>query len=413
MGVGEDAGFAARLPPFPGPSADASVWDGATHDLDGGLDPFVKGPWAPVPDPAHCPLRYSLDPSKAGLDWTWAPCPSGNPDCQSLVVDWAPPGRVLDFQEEAPVRWLQGRAYFSYRRWYSTDPNTSDYAAVDVVQDLASGPVFAVGGYSDEIDWCWISSLAIGDYGVGYLASVGKDHVFPFAGWAPWSDLTHLEGNSPAGRQPTAAPGSSGFTRMGATRLTSGGIIFDIATQSLLAPPRVCGEGIELGWPVPGGWISNGSDIRFIGDDGSIATLTSPHASRGQLALDRASADTVVWTQLEGATVTMWSSPFSKTAVGFAPRPIAANPLLEGHRLIVNAGTALLVADASTIFMTRLSDGWSWSIPFEPGIAAAAPVWVDDQNIWIGTRSSNGWVIGGLVRLSRSNLGAPTIPPGL
>jgi len=428
-----DAGFSRTS--LTGPSPDPDPWDAAAmagFDAEG-VNPFEAGSWAPVPDSAHCPLRYSRDPAHAGLDWTWKPCPSGNPGCESLVVDWAAPGsQAFDFDHDGDaVRVVDGRAYFSYRRFYTTSASQLGDEApveVDVVHDLAGGPVFAVGGFAPETRWCLIPPLAVGEYGVGYLASIGAQQWFPFPAWASWGDLTTLTAASPAGR--TTGTLGRDLTRMGATQMYGGRSIFDIPTQRW-STPRVCGDPVLDGpvWPVPGGVIvafaPTGSELRFVAADGSSQLLASPETGQdiSWLMIDRSQANAIVWVESSGVrNAVLWSSPFTSTAAGLAMRKVASPGTLmppgqatPGGGMVANAGVTAFVADDSTVLVTRLSDGWSWLIPFEPGMVPERAVWIDDQEVWIATRlpkeAPRSYT--GLVRLSRGALGAPTIPPGL
>ena len=173
------------------PEYDAHVMDG----YDAGVNPFI-GHWVPSPDPVHCPLRVAADPANAELDWRWRACPSGRPGCRELILDWG----VLRwfgettgsmFPDHEPVMALDGKQFAVYRRFYKPT-EYGGYTAVLVVVQQIDGPViFAAGAYYPEIHYC-IPTLGIGQYGVGYFASIPDEGLA--VAWAPWSQPTQLQG---------------------------------------------------------------------------------------------------------------------------------------------------------------------------------------------------------------------------
>jgi len=173
------------------PEYDAHVMDG----YDAGVNPFI-GHWVPSPDPVHCPLRVAADPANAELDWRWRACPSGRPGCRELILDWG----VLRwfgettgsmFPDHEPVMALDGKQFAVYRRFYKPTEYGGYTAGLVVVQQIDGPVIFAAGAYYPEIHYC-IPTLGIGQYGVGYFASIPDEGLA--VAWAPWSQPTQLQG---------------------------------------------------------------------------------------------------------------------------------------------------------------------------------------------------------------------------
>ena len=158
----------------------------------------------------------------------------------------------------------------------------------------------------------------------------------------------------------------------------------------------------------------------FVGTDASWRKLYIPVAPNEVFghAADPSNGDAFVWMEgqlggLDYVNVNLYTSPYSTTAA--QPRKVTSIPSLynAGGGTVANAGMALVLTSFSTAELVRLSDGWAWSILAEPSDGFIVPLWVDDNDVWlvVAPAQAKGDGENGIVRISRSTLGAPTIPP--
>ena len=79
--------------------------------------------------------------------------------------------------------------------------------------------------------------------------------------------------------------------------------------------------------------------------------------------------------------------------------------------LVANAGVAVQLVSPTKIYLTRISDGWSWSVDADPGDEISRPLWVDATEVWFAVDDAVNKKTWSIVRIERSSLGPPTIPP--
>jgi hypothetical protein len=84
-----------------------------------------------------------------------------------------------------------------------------------------------------------------------------------------------------------------------------------------------------------------------------------------------------------------------------------------GYGMIANRGVALVVTDATTAVLYRLTDGKGWTIKAEPGETLVEPLWCDDDEVWIATSARKDRYESNILRLRRDTLGTPDVAPGL
>lgn len=117
-----------------------------------------------------------------------------------------------------------------------------------------------------------------------------------------------------------------------------------------------------------------------------------------------------------GKQPTIFSAPYTESLSGLVPRRVTEytdEVGANGARMVANVGLVLNVASNSGAMLTRLSDGWSWTIQPEPGTEFMEAIWVDDQEVWLatGTRYLGNLEMTGMLRIKRADLGNPTIAP--
>lgn len=409
----------------------ADPWDAAAMiGFDaGGVDPFASGTWVPAPDPLYCPLRVAADPANAGLNWTWGDCAPARADCKSLVVDWplVPNARAIGYLAGNSVHMVGGKPYFAYWRWYSTASTWPPFppAAVWTVQELYGAPVFAIGGFEPENDWC-SPIVSVSELGVGYVALI-RQHGLSFA-WARWSNLNAL--SSVVLKVSDLGIGGPQEYSLGAEQMFIGaypaGIsLFDVNTASLSAVRNGDGGVVSGERPiaVPGGAVALTADgLIFVHADGRAAVIVRPDAGRmvSFFAIDASSHD-IVWVESERMNFDyinpiLWTSPLGDTPAGIERRKVTryTDTLSRGGSgLMANGGFATLVVGGANALVVRLSDGQGWLVDARP-TPVGMPIetlWIDTNELWVLT-SPSAYLsqAGGIIRLSRTSFGAPSIP---
>ena len=421
--------------------------------VDPGIDaaeeqtPF-PGAWSTAPGtPAYCNLRIADNP--ASLASKWIACPSGRVGCRQLDTSWTTNfGERLDAQRPTDsVRLVGGVAYFRIRRtWPPADPTKGPYVAwADVIEPLDGAPVIAIGGasfqYQGEPRWCSIAG-AFGDYGFGFFA-VPRDPAIPLSmrgadlnilAWASWASPGTLttkawspsEIGAPGAFFQSVTMGDRGFWFDGVSPETTFG--FDVTTQTgLLAQDRLH---TETPIAVPGGALVFDATppyaIAFLKDDGSHVRLITPTAPQYVTwkTMDRSSGNDLVWVEsddgFEYKNATLWTATLAANEGAIVRRKVAKlddSLYRGGARSPANKGVFLSLVGRSTALLTRLSDGMGWLIQAEPQQRFVDPVWVDDSDVFLETADDSmppyDLPQSGIMRLSRSTLGAPTVPSGL
>jgi hypothetical protein len=172
--------------------------------------------------------------------------------------------------------------------------------------------------------------------------------------------------------------------------------------------------------------IALGTTLDIVHTDGSFAVLRQSQRIINEFALDRSNGNQIVWAESDDGgsagyiNTTLWTSPYATMASALSPKKVSSLKDTTGNgggNMVVNAGAVLTIVDASTVRITRLSDGWAWDVSGEPGDRFVRPLWVDDAELWAlvnpaTSKTGDNWP-SGVVRISRSTLGNPTVPPGI
>jgi hypothetical protein len=364
--------------------------------------PFV-GEWRhPVVAPA-CDSLIASSPATSVEKTRWVPCPSGRIGCQRLDTAWsAKAGPKINIPTSDPVRLVAGAPHLHYVRLYPRGDHVFLDFAVEIVESLA-GKIEVAVGTDDRVGSSCNLPVSVGEYGITVS---GRNKAYPdsrIVMWSRWSDLGSFEGEVVANAAWGLPAGSktSGMT-VGVARffvgVNGGGIVlYDPAARKALAPTPSM-PFAEMSVPVKGGSIAldlaTPHGVMFIGNDGTFSTIApsaSPHVPTW-LAVDRGAADTIVWVESDDAgggsyvSSILWSSPYATTATAMVPRKIAKLPdglRVGGRDLIVNGGIAVVLSDARSAIVYRLSDGLGWTLKSEPDDVFGVPVWVDDDEVWL------------------------------
>lgn len=440
----------------PRPNNDGAQPPTPDRETDGSLDenPF-PGVWKPVPGSGSlCDYLMAEDP--ASLKSKWLDCPSGRTGCRVLDTSWTKyPGNTVDaFRRSESVRLVGDKAYMRLRRyWPPSSPQASPYVAyVDLIEPIDGVPVLAIGSAPKWFDGkprvCPIEAF-FGDYGVAFEAwprdrALGANAPVPetIFGWSPWGNPTSFVSKAvPRADWAKNTPGTPFTTTsivfmpesMGADRIWLGAeypttsAFLDLNTQNA----RLMDTDVNTEMPiaVPGGAVvydlRSPTAIMFVSDSGvptRLVTPTSPQVVSFK-ALDRWSGNTLVWVESEqGAgyvNSTLWAAPLVTSEAGLSRRKVAKldDALERGGTGVANKGTFLSLTGRNTALLTRLSDGAGWLIQGEAKHRFTSPVWVDDGDVFIETApdpdGQADWEPAGVLRLSRSTLGDPTVPSGL
>ena len=394
--------------------------------------PIFPGIWYPVPGaPASCGEAVAATPAQSVTSWQWMACPAGTVGCRKLVVDWSlGPGRTIGFYGTEPARLVGAAAYIAYQRLF---PKGASYSAsMTVVQPVDAAPVFGIGQALGTATDCGIV-VSAGEYGIGLYALPNQMTTYTFA-WAPWTSLQSWSSTSvPAGAlmssyaQALAMGPAQLFVEVKAPDSVD---LIDLTSQKAIVPSspvRLQGESPRI---VPDGALVTdyaAFSLDLLHADGSFSSLilpTAPHLVTA-FAIDRSSANAIVWVESDGHGPYMnseiWTSPYSGSSALIQRRAVAkiGNDTLGlgGAGMVVNAGVALNITGNTTALLTRLVDGQGWSITAEQGDGFVQPLWVDANDVWIVTANAAlqnfAAYASGVMRLSRSALGAPNVGPGL
>ncbi len=428
------------LPDPPIVPDDSDAWDA-------GVNPFT-GDWTHLPgDPINCGLRIAVNPASSVGPLSFVPCESGRPGCRRLVVDWTdnPYGAIFfpDFDTE-PVKQIGDKRYLLMERRWPLDPQfqyTGATAAIVAVVDEVDGPpVFAVGTFTPPPPFRWCGFMpAFSSAGVAVHAlprPYQSWDIFAWGGWPPSSSLTSK--TFPHAVFPGGCDFCGRVTISGAPSLLSCQCegqdipaLFNTGNQALTFVGAAPFVGRDIFSAVKDGWIAQSNldpaGIDLIRRDGSTVPLVRhPHRVLA-MAVDRTDGDRLAWMEADEVTfgvygpATLWTAPYAATPASLVARRVAVSPeddvdplWIPGHEMVVNVGCALFRASRKVAYLTRLTDGLSWSIPAEPGQVFTRPLWVDSGEVWLATADEKTPTKPfGIVRLARSNLGTPTVGPGL
>ena len=411
-----------------------------TTDLDANAPGFsLRGEWKPLPGVPSGSCLYATEPAKSIDPLEWEPCPN-RVGCKRLKVTWTPFYGSLYFEAQEPVVPIAGVPHIMFRRDHPDQQYAPGHQLIAEVEDLAGNVKSAIAsglGALSSPTSCLALNGSIGPDLFGLLVGVSSELEAPdrvvHVAWsplnAPGAIATRAVRNSDLGPASLAAVQTGQNRVLLQTADYRYGMI-DTASRALvprqgahpsyLMPRPTAGGFLVLDWDDPAGlaFLSNANTFTNIYRPSGGRQVTSVH-------LDRSDGDRMVWvegTDESPSTDTVyWTAPLTKNGGTIQPRRITAfeDPTGTGgvyaalsQGLIVNYGYDYAL-------LTRISDGWSWKIPANPGEYFWRGVWVDDSEVWlaVGIPSSPsgnpalGLLLTGMVRFSRAELGAPTIPP--
>jgi hypothetical protein len=331
---------------------------------------------------------------------------------------------------------IDGTAILNYERIVqdAVAPGIDD-AYITTLQPIDQDPIFSIG--SDIRTAVCAGTLSIGDDGVAAVIqpTIGTD---AYVVASPWCSLGAIH----AVHQTYAQLGlaTTGFVQYHAEG--DGHVFLELVSPNTLDVFDPLGGAVQyagspgrayVGYPTSssgGAFVFDyalPTGIGFVRWDSSYSVLRKPVSGSDVTwyAIDHATSS-LVWVEgvSSGSGISnsiIWTSPLATMPSGVQPRAVAA--LVDdslgagGYNMIANAGMALNVVGAGFALLTRLSDGMSLLISAEPGTVFVRPVWVDENEVWISTAGSQlpnpRSTQSGILRVQRSVLGPPTLPPGL
>lgn len=418
------------------PSNDSKLDVNDSTPPDATSDAPYLGKWIPVPGaPPECGTPLAADPAISAPALKWIACPSGRAGCQRLVVDWTTQvGRVIGFRDD-PVRSVGATVYIDFGRIWPDAADNPIYS-VDALQPLDGPAVVAVRFTAfPTLDRCGFN-LAIGDAGPALLGgTVGSGSAYQFddfLAWSTWAAPNALSlaiVSHSALLAPTGGGVATAFSAQTIFVETDGPraiVPFDTVTRKVTGGSTTA----ELPTAVHDGalavYTGASTGLVLIGKDGTSTIVAHPETGRivSQQAVDRANAEALIWIESDVAGVsyinpTIWTAPYTTSETSLVRRKVAKFTQEDptgGAGMVVNRGVALNLTGTSTALITRLSDGMGWVMKAEPGDGFALPLWIDDDEVWLATADATlpsfKTETSGIVRIRRSTLGAPTVPPG-
>jgi hypothetical protein len=398
--------------------------DSPTPAIDGGPEAVI---WDAIPGTdANCHSRVARNPSALPA-LKWKACSSGRPGCKTVETDWATnPGPTFDLIDLAgPVRvGSDGKAYLVHRRLFrGVGPERRLGPRLqNVVQDLYGDTVFA-SEVEVKLDSC-LSNVSIGERGI-LLRVIRRELTTDDYRTSVWASPNVFTGQDvvTADFQGTTAravlSGTTAFVAMTAPYTVAN---VDL-TKGTVVLPMVGGARAPIILPVPvstGAFVGSNTGEDFLANNGTIEKVLfadAGHTVPG-FTVDRSGSKTLVWvdTLASGKQPTIFSAPYTESLTGLVPHRVTEytdDVGGNGARMVANVGLVLNVASTTGAMLTRLSDGWSWSIQPEPGTEFMEAIWVDDQEVWLatGTRYIGNLEFTGMLRIKRADLGSPTIAP--
>lgn len=394
---------------------DADPWDGQV--------PF-PGEWRAIPGmPASCGARIAVDPKVSVSRFPWKACPSGREECKFFVADWAPvdtftfaPYPVLPVFEDA------NGVHISYFRAFRKDPPYR----VSVLQRLDGDAELAIYGDSSE-RYCGVAQLSASPDGVGLVVAQALGTIESFIAEAPLSDpgnftvtrITPKLGTSPLIQGMARGNGFVGLeqTSVGLSIYASA---YRFGDQTVV--PSTAPVDSERPKPSTGGYFAlvagSPSYAAFMPIEGGYRPVVRPLPGNRvvHLGVDHASAEALVWIEEGNSGATLFTSPFATTEAALQRRAVAKLPTSKSG--VVNAGVFVAPNDYASIRMVRLSDGLGWDVAAEPGLPMMGGTWVNADYVWarisMNQPGAPGFPVeGGILRVKRAPLGAPTVPTGL
>jgi hypothetical protein len=359
------------------------------------------------------------------------PCASARPGCKQAHADWAEPPMVSTFGfRKEPVRQIGNELFLSYGRSYSDAFYLPERAGIAVIESVtANSTRAAIGDY----DW---DGACVGHFlpGGGSVSAVLVSNApdTQFIGSAPIATPTSLA-------LTTVSVAALGSGSGGASQVVSHGdaylyvamsspfsvTIWDISNTKPIVPNQPKRIPAEFPTAVKDGALALDNDttgLWFIRPDGSYLKLLAPIGQQilFDVEVDRASGEQIVWLegdqpQFDYINVAIWTAPYTTNPSTVQRRKVALIGTSSGW-MVVNAGMVLTLQTKNTARLTRLSDGVGWIVQAEPGERFLQPLWIDDQEVWLGTgtdyETSDSYMTG-ILRLARSSLGSPTLDAGL
>lgn len=421
----EDAGGAEVIPPRP----DASSRDAT---VDAGPNGWLRGDWDRVPGASdRCDVLAPRSPGRDLTPLKWKACPSGRSGCELVDIDWTPlVGYTFYADGPEPVRQgSDGVAYLCSIRVY---PKASDTLAPEhamiVVEPLSGGaPATAVTTSLGTRSDCSVE-LYLTDAGVRQTLFFDESKKLSYRS-ADWATPNSFKSPVDVPYGPTGGTPGPGVANTSHALVTTsspdGWALVDYVNGSALLPKDGAARMFfEAPLDLPGGFLARyakaAAPIVNLKDDGTfVPLLTASGAGRSVTgyAVDRTQGNALVWVEATGVAPStspvLYTSTFAASAAGLVPRKVTAydEPNGAGGSYMVAAhGTAVLRVSNTRALVVRLSDGASWTLDAEPGMGFGAPVWVDEQRVWLNTgklyADGGGVQANTLLRISRSSLGS-------
>ncbi len=227
------------------------------------------------------------------------------------------------------------------------------------------------------------------------------------------------------------AVGSSFLTLEQAT--ASGAVYssaFRLSDKKIVPSTEPMDIGSERPLPVPGGYVALVAQspyyLAFMPIEGGYRPLVRalPGNQVTWVGVDVSDQSRLVWqeTNLTTDQIILYTSPFANTEAGIVRKAVAVLPSSIGGvvnaGIFVNSGGQSSVSTPKMTRMVRLSDGLGWDVPAEPDTPMVEPLWVNADSVWVFISrvlpGQPGYPDrGGLIRVGRSTLGAPSIPSGI
>jgi hypothetical protein len=241
--------------------------------------------------------------------------------------------------------------------------------------------------------------------------------------------LTPQLGNTPLVQRMAA-----GTDLLTLEQTSAGGSIFAsafrLSDKQVVPSTQPSDIGSERPLPVPGGYVALVAQspyyLAFMPIEGGYRPLVRalPGNQVTWVGVDVSDQSRLVWqeTNLTTDQIILYTSPFANTEAGIVRKAVAVLPTSIGGvvnaGIFVNSGGQSSVATPKMTRMVRLSDGLGWDVPAEPDTPMVEPLWVNADSVWVFISrvlpGQPGYPDrGGLIRVGRSTLGAPSIPSGI
>ena len=268
-----------------------------------------------------------------------------------------------------------------------------------VVAPIDGAAIFAIGEFlpPPPTPWCPYV-LGFSESGIAIQANPLPLYDWSTFAWSTWSDPVALSVDTqPHVGVPCNCAGVVFYDHtIACTCVPQPNIaMFDTVSSKLMIPSVEAGVPLEgdPGNPIaPDGFVLSrvvGANYGFdlLSSSGNTSRMIWEPHNIMNVAFDRATSNQLVWVAFDGL------GPYSGATLRTAPYAHVLSPSdvtklswtsttrPPGYEMVANAGVVLNVVSDGNALLTRLSDGWGWSIAPDPGDIFIRPLWVDANEL--------------------------------